>query len=185
MTSLCFCWWHQIFSDHPMFRGWDGLWARAPRAWEPGRGAVGELVTVESRKIGELRILYGFEPCLIFFVSTHKNMCKMHQNAGCSIWGSQFSRLLRTSHFGGHRRGCRPRNRPGFAPFVRQSRETASRWSQRLEWYGWEPEAGWPVTHTSGNQWKIESWIQGNYGENFIHVVLEKLFYLFWEVLSV
>ena len=40
----------------PSHRGWDDLWARAPRAWEPGRSAVGELVTVELRKIGELRI---------------------------------------------------------------------------------------------------------------------------------
>ena len=30
-----------------------------------------------------------------------------------------------------------------------------------------------------------KKWIQRNYGENFIHVVLEQLFYLFWEVLSV
>ena len=151
MTSLFFCWWHQIFSDHPI----AAEMTSEHELQEPGN--LGEVLLENSSPLNYGRSEnFGSENCLILFVSTYKHMCKMHQNDGQMIWGSQFSRLLRTSHFGGHRRGCRPRNRPGFAPFVRQSRETASRWSRRLEWYGWEPEAVEPVKHTSGNQCKIE-----------------------------
>ena len=149
MTSLFFCWWHQIFSDHPI----AAEMTSEHELQEPGN--LGEVLLENSSPLNYGRSEnFGSENCLILFVSTYKHMCKMHQNDGQMIWGSQFSRLLRTSHFGDHKCGRRPRNHPGFAPFVRQSRETASRWSRRLEWYGWEPEAGWPVTHTSGNQWK-------------------------------
>ena len=45
---------------------------------EPGN--LGEVLLENSsplnlRKIGELRILYGLEPCLILFVSTRINTC--------------------------------------------------------------------------------------------------------------